>query len=138
MTQTSTQPYRYDHLVQQFETSYQRRPARNRIVRVFLECSMSRGHQGLMELARTVNVDVTNLGPGEFVIFINRAKTALKMYAAANILVHLKMPEGRKLNMEAVRFIPVAFNAVEMRVDYDAANSMALEESFKRRAERNQ
>lgn len=90
------------------------------------------GHDGLAEIARKSKhkITVETLLPGEYLIFTNRARTALKMYACGNVIAHLKMPKGQKLNMETIQYIPCFFNGT--KIDYNGALAAAMKKQFDR------
>ena len=90
------------------------------------------GHDGLSELARKSKhkVFVEALYPGEFMVFINKAQTAFKAFACGNAVVHVKLPQGEKLNMEAIIHFPEFFNGET--IDYKSANAKAVEKQLQR------
>ena len=90
------------------------------------------GHDGLAKVARKSKqkIYVETLLPGEYLIFTNKAKNALKLYACGNVIAHLKLPPGQKLNMEAIQFIPCFFNG--KKIDYDSALEEAMKKQFDR------
>lgn len=105
----------------------------NKPIRIFMDADLRGGHDGLTKAAKKEDIDVRSLGIGEFVLFVNRAKTGVKIFAPANIIVYLKMPRGERLNMRAIRYIPRVFNAAEMKVDYQQALTLALDEQLRER-----
>ncbi len=84
-----------------------------KIVRVFFDVHLGNGHDGLATLAKKNDVDVKNLDPGEFCIFINTRRDALKMYAAGFTIAHLRLPNGR-LDLRMISMIPKFFNGSEI------------------------
>lgn len=81
---------------------------------------MALGHRGLKQLALKNNVDVSNLGIGEHVLFVNSSRTKLKMYAANNIIGYLSMPQRQQIALETLAIIPQVFMA-EGKIDYEKA-----------------
>lgn len=69
-------------------------------------------------------MDVNNLGAGEFVIFVNSSKTALKLFASGNIVAHLKMRDRRRLSLDVIASIPNHFDGT--RIDYERALEQRL------------
>lgn len=90
-----------------------------RILRYFPDTHLGNGHDGLAKIAKKKGVDVTNLRVGEYVVFVNTTKTALKLYAPGNIVSYLKMPGTQRLNLGIIRSIPMFFNGTE--IDYKGA-----------------
>jgi hypothetical protein len=87
------------------------------------------GHESLRMIAAKQKVDTTNLEPGEFVIFLNRAQNAFKLMTG-KVVVYYK--DSRRIDLSAIRFIPLVFNAKEMDVNYNKALEMALGKKLKR------
>lgn len=102
-----------------------------RALQVFLNADMRNGHNGLAALAKKYDMNVSKLTPGEYIIFINGAKDKIKLYAASNVVAYLKLPTGRVLDLNAIRFIPQAFQA-SGKIDYDSALRTAVEEQLKK------
>lgn len=98
----------------------------NKFIRVFLDYDLRSGHDGLLKSMKTAKMDYDRLNNGDFVCFINKAKTALKLMATGNIVVHLKMPQGETLNLETIQYIPHAFNAEALTIDYKKAKSWVI------------
>ena len=120
-----------DNYVKQVERKLtHKKPAR--IVYFAPDTNLRCGHDGLSEIAKKskLKIHVEALLPGEYLIFTNRAQTALKMYTCGNIVAHLKMPQGQRLNMEAIQFIPCFFNGE--KIDYKGALAEAMKKQFAR------
>lgn len=96
----------------------------NKVVRYFPDCHMGQGHKALSILAKKHNIVVDELPDHEFVIFMNRAHTALKMFASGNVIAHLKMPGNKKINPETIAHLPRHFGGT--RINYDAALRRAV------------
>lgn len=103
-----------------------------RIVYFAPDTNLRCGHDGLSEIAKKSKhkIFVEALLPGEYLIFTNKAQNALKLYACGNVIAHLKMPAGQKLNMEAIQFIPCFFNGE--KIDYKGALAEAMKKQFER------
>jgi hypothetical protein len=99
----------------------------NRLVRFFPEVNLRNGHEGLALIARDHRINVAQLQPGEYVVFLNKAQTALKMFAPGNVVAHLKMPYG-KINPEVIALIPRFFQGG--RIDYHGALSEVIRKAF--------
>lgn len=100
----------------------------NRIIRYFPDTNLKCGHVGLAMIAGEHDINVDTLNEGEFIIFVNVAQTALKLYTSGNLVSHLKMPDGARLNLEVIRLIPKHFNGTSIK--YDAALKESLERKF--------
>ena len=102
--------------------------APNRVVRYFPDTHLGNGHEGLAEIARKHDVNVNRLDFGEFVIFVNKKQTALKLFAPGNIVAYLKMPGSARLNPKVIAMIPRFFNGTE--IDYTRALKEVIKKEF--------
>lgn len=100
-----------------------------RIVRYFPDIHMRNGHKGLGDIARQENIFVENLAPGQYVVFVNTAQTALKMFAPGGVVAHLKMPGNTKLHPAVIARLPLHFNGA--KINYDQALRDILMKEFK-------
>jgi hypothetical protein len=96
-----------------------------RVIRFFPEADLRCMHDGLRRLALEHKIDVLNLKPGEFIVFANRSKTMLKIFAPGNTIAVTKSPDGRRLDLNVIRLIPRFFNGSEFQ--YDKALQKLLE-----------
>lgn len=103
--------------------------AEQRIVRYFPDTHLGNGHTGLATTAEEQGVDVKKLSKGEYVIFVNKAKTGLKMFAPGNVVAYLKMPGNSKLDLRIISMVPRFFNG--QKINYDAALEQRLRKDFK-------
>lgn len=101
-----------------------------KIVRYFPETHLGNGHQGLMKLADKVGINCKNLNKGEYVVFVNRDQTAVKLFAPGNVVAHLKMPGSQRLDPRIISLIPRFFNG--SRINYDSALEEVLRKEFKK------
>ncbi|HNA61513.1 MAG TPA: hypothetical protein PKW79_00345 [Rhabdochlamydiaceae bacterium] len=83
----------------------------NQILAIFHDVHMSLNHDGLSSIAKTKNIDVNRLSPGQFVIFINKNKNRFKVYAPNSVLAYYRDPENRVITTQALQYIPLAFGA---------------------------
>ena len=90
-----------------------------RLVRFFPETNLGNGHDGLAKIAMKHDVDVKNLSQGEYVVFLNKARTALKMYAPNFIVVHQRLPQGAHVDLRVIERLPLHFNGT--KINYSAA-----------------
>ena len=102
--------------------------ATNRVVRYFPDTHLGNGHSGLAEIARKHDINVSRLDFGEFVIFVNKKQTALKLFAPGNIVAYLKMPGSTRLNPKVISMIPRFFNGTE--IDYNKALREVIKKEF--------
>lgn len=93
------------------------RGTENRLIRIVFNTDLRCGHDGLAAIAKGLRVNVNTLEIGEFVVFVNRKKCALKLYAAGNTVAHFKMPGTRQMNMSVIGLIPRFFNGKELKYD---------------------
>jgi hypothetical protein len=91
----------------------------NKLLRYFSDVDFRNGHEGLKNIAATYKVDVSKLEVGEYVIFVNRSKTSLKMFAPNNVIAHLKMPGNARINLKCIQSLPTFFNGQSL--DYTSA-----------------
>lgn len=94
------------------------------VVRFFPDVSMANSHQGLGNIAKEANLNVRKLRPGEYLIFMNKKQTALKMLTAGNIIAYLKMPGSTKIDPRTIALIPKFFNGTE--INYSGALKKVL------------
>lgn len=98
----------------------------NRIIRYFPESDLRCGHLGLSVVARKHKIDTSELSPGEFLVFSNKTKNKMKIYAPGNVIAYLKSPDNRRLDLRVITLIPRFFNGTDFNY------SGALKELFER------
>lgn len=109
------------------------RAPQQKLIHVFQEVSMRKGHPGLTELAMKQKLDPQRLKLGEYIVFINRPLTALKLFATGNTVAHFKMPDGAgRLDMRTIAMIPRFFNGKQ--IDYHGAVKAIIEKTLKKQA----
>jgi hypothetical protein len=103
---------------------------KGKIVHIFNDVSMRKGHPGLSEMAAKAKINLNDLTVDEYVLFFNRQKTALKMFAAGwNNLNYFKMPErAGVIDMRVISLIPKFFNG--NKIEYDKAVKEVLEKTL--------
>jgi len=99
-----------------------------KIVRYFPDTHLGNAHYGLSEIAAKEGVDIAKLKVGEYVIFVNSKKTALKMFSTGNMIAHLRMPGNTKIDMNIISSIPRFFNGKS--IDYKGALKERIEKSL--------
>jgi hypothetical protein len=107
-----------------------------RIMHVFWDTDMRAGHHGLAEVAKKEGHALQKVSPGDYLCFINREQTMLKVLAMIEekdthgVLASYRSPHGR-ITLDAVQYIPQAFGASGF--DMNKAIRRALEEKLKKR-----
>lgn len=119
---------------QRFEDILQRAEARtmtpNKIIRYFPDIHLGNGHDGLAHIALKNKVDVRKLYPGEFVIFVNKTQTGLKLFSQGNMVCYLKMPGSQRINPRVISLIPRFFNGSQ--INYSGALAEVINREFKK------
>lgn len=82
------------------------RKMENRVIRFFPDTNLRNGHKGLTDLALSQGLKLDDLAWGEFVIFMNKRQTDLKMFSNGGLLAHLKMPNGARIDFRVISLIP--------------------------------
>lgn len=103
----------------------------NRVLQVFLNADLRCSHDGLREIAKKGGLDVKELQPGQYIVFLNAAKDRLKLYASGNVVAYMKQPDGGKIDPRMIAELPRAFNGTT--INYEAAIKDALVKVFARR-----
>lgn len=102
----------------------------NEIIRYLPRTDLRSGHDGLAKIALKAGINPKTLEPGQFIVFLNRAKTAMKIYAANNLVVHYKSPTNW-IDIRTFQFIPQAFSGGKF--NYSVALRRVIEIDFKKR-----
>lgn len=96
---------------------------------------MGLGHDGLAKLLRKstkrggADIDLAELGEGDLVMCMNKQGDKMKVIGHKGLVIgYLKLPNKRKIMLEAVQFIPTTFGGAGF--DYDAACRSALAQRF--------
>ncbi len=98
----------------------------SQLVRIFSDVHMGLGHPGLVDMARKHGVHAEKLEPNELILFVNTAKDKLKLLGGnGKVIAYLRSPNKQKLNISALRFIPLIFSARGV-IDYNQALKMEL------------
>lgn len=101
----------------------------NTVMHIFPNVSMSNGHDGLKETAKKVGkLDVSSLRVGQFALFINKAFTACKFYAANNVVLHYKHPLNHCLDYKALKLLPDFFDG--QNLNYTRALKQAIKDGY--------
>lgn len=101
-------------------------PTTNLLLTVCPYTSMALGHDSLAKIAKKEGYPVEKLEPGHFILFLNKARTAYKLYAANGILIYYKHP--RPLDLQTLALIPHFF--IGNKFSYPAAFLARMQKSY--------
>lgn len=79
-----------------------------KLVHFFKNTDMRNAHAGLLSICKKEKVDAQNLKVGEFVLFINRTQSVIKLLGPNGTIVHVK--SGHRLDLRTIQQIPENFN----------------------------
>lgn len=96
------------------------------VIKFFPESDLRSGHAGLSAKARENGISTEKMKPGEFLIFVNRARSQLKMYAAGQTIAHVKAPKNNMIDYRVVKYVPRFFNGTQ--INFKEAQKAALKE----------
>lgn len=96
----------------------------NDVIRIYPSSDLRSGHSGLTKVLAKDGRDPATLEAGQFFLFINRAQSAFKMFAANNTVVHYKSPRGR-VDIRAIQYIPHCFSGGKL--NFNKALSLMLD-----------
>lgn len=99
-----------------------------KIIQLVVDVNMGLGHPGLIALCKeNFKLDVTKLRDGELLMFLNRDRSKLKILGKQGLVLgYLRMPNGRKIMLEAIQYLPATFGGAGF--NYDSALERALNE----------
>jgi hypothetical protein len=101
----------------------------NRMLDIIFNTDLRCGHTGLTLLAKNLKVKPDNLRAGEYIVFVNRKKSALKIFASGNVVAHFKMPGEQQMNVKVFSLIPRFFNGKEL--NYSGALSEVIRKEIR-------
>lgn len=101
----------------------------SKLLMIFDNVNMGRSHDGLTEIAKRWKVDPHQLQAGELLLFINRARDKIKVFAPNNVIAYYRAPKGTRVDMQALQYIPRAFTK-SGKIDYDEALKKVLQEKL--------
>lgn len=107
-----------------------------KIIHVFFDVDMRAGQSGLADIAKKGGKVLKSLKAGEFLCFLNRAETLVKVLAPTGeedshgILSSYRSPHGR-VDLNAIDYIPAAFGAEGFNMN--RALRMALEDKLQKK-----
>jgi len=101
----------------------------NRLAKIVFNADLRSGHVGLAAQAKNLKINLDQMSVGEFVVFINRARSAAKFMSPDKILIsHWRMPNGGRMNPKVIKLIPRYFNGREFH--YDQALAKVVRDEF--------
>lgn len=100
----------------------------NKILRYFPDSDLRGQHLSLSIQASRAGLNVNSLGAGDFLVFVNRKRDKVKLFASGNVVAYLKMPDGKKLDPRVIQYLPRHFNG--SKINYDAAMTDVLKKQF--------
>jgi hypothetical protein len=104
----------------------------SQIIQCYLNSDLRAGHDGLAKVAKKDSIHVNDLEPGNYVLFINKKKNKLKIYAANHVVAYLKMPAGEQIDLNTIPAIPRAFCG-SGKIDYPKILRATLERELTKR-----
>lgn len=104
-----------------------------RIRQAFLDVSMNCQHRGLTKVAKRGGVNVHDLKPGEFVLFVNARFDKMKLFATQNIIIYIAAPKGRKVSQKFLEELPKIFDT-NATLNYDEALQPVLKKYLEPRS----
>lgn len=96
------------------------------VLQVFLDADLRGAHNMLSQIAKKEGLDLPNLGPNQFVVFINKRRNMMKCYVHGNTIAHTKR---ERLELEAISKLPQSFG-YDGELNYDLAVQKHLEEKL--------
>ena len=100
------------------------RPKEVRIIHYISGVHMGLSHRGLGKLSAKY---LKNAELGDFIVFMNNARTAFKMLAPNNVLVYYRHPKDHPIDPRVIPLLPKVFNGRELDVD-SAVKSVILKD----------
>lgn len=108
-----------------------------RVIQYYSNVSMSNGHDGLTQLVMDSQKNVradnrlypSQLEPGQYLVFTNKARDKMKVLAANNVLAYVRLPKGERIDLRTIQYIPHAFTA-RGSVNYDEALKRVVEQAM--------
>lgn len=81
-----------------------------RIARVFLDSDLRCSFEGLRLVMKEQK---EQLGPNDLAVFLNRKASAFKIITGNDYLIYYKSGSARRIPLEAIKHLPVAFGGKE-------------------------
>lgn len=103
------------------------------ILQIFHDTDLRNSHVGLSQIAKKHGIDVTKIRNKEHLLFLNAAKTKVKLYSSHGLVSYYLSPSG-KLNLHMIEELPSAFGAGGF--DFKKAERLALDKLLARKERR--
>lgn len=97
------------------------------LIRYFADVDMRNGHSGLRKLAKSEGLDLRLMISNEYVIFVNKKRNMLKMFASYNVIAHLKLDNGT-IDPRVIAHIPTCFQGNQ--INYPLAVKKMLTKEY--------
>ena len=82
-----------------------------RIRAVVDNCNMALSHDGLNAVAVKLKVDPAKLERNELIVFLNRAKTRMKVLGGGGAVIgYVRMSDKSRIPLEAIQYLPEVFS----------------------------
>lgn len=98
------------------------------IISHFPDTDMRNSHAGLSAIAKKHKKDPAKLRQGDFLLFTNTRLTCGKLFASAEVIVHIRPASGR-IDPAVIRHFPEHFNGTSL--DYKGALKDRIEKYWK-------
>lgn len=85
-------------------------PKQGHIVQLFFNVNLGRSHRGLRMIATEYEIDLDRVVPGQYVGFLNRRRTAIKLFTSGNVYAYLRLYEGI-VTADIINQIPRVFQS---------------------------
>ena len=109
--------------------SPEKAPKASIIRQAFLDVSMVNKHRGLSLIAKEAGINVDELKPGEFLLFLNANRTQAAMYGAMGVLTYIAHPRKHRISSLILKNLPEIFKGEAF--DYDKELKPFLETFLK-------
>lgn len=95
----------------------------NKLIRYVPDVDLRLGYDGLNR-----KVSLANLGAGEFVAFVNRQRTKIKLATGNDVVLYHRMRSGHKIDPRVIALLPRYLSG--NKINYDAAMRDVLQKAF--------
>lgn len=85
-------------------------PKQGHVVQLFFNVNLGRSHRGLRMIATEYEIDLDRIVPGQYVGFLNRRRTAIKLFTSGNVYAYLRLYEGI-VTADIINQIPRVFQS---------------------------
>lgn len=97
------------------------------LVQMFFNVNMAKMHNGMRLVAAEYDIDLDKLVPNQYVGFMNRKRTKIKLFTAGNCFAYFSLPKGTsgEIGIETIAQIPSLFGGTT-KMDHDGVIEKAL------------